>query len=122
MPYFFCHLKKGNNMKRIDTSIDGYRYVGINLTEQQYEDLCDLNILLITNKHRKNIPVFNMMLVLKILGLLPPEMVNKECTDSGNNNSNENFKEKFYRKFGRPRNGFSDFVRGKSYVLHTRKS
>ena len=91
-------------MNRIDTSIEGFRYVGINLTEQQFEDLTDLNILIMTNEHRQNIPVFNIMLVLKILGLLPPEMINEESGDNGDNNSNSDFKEQISRKFGRPRN------------------
>ncbi len=45
-------------MEKIDTSIDGFRYVGINLTQEQYEDLCCLNMLLM-GENRKNIPVFN---------------------------------------------------------------
>jgi hypothetical protein len=62
-------------MKQIDTTINGFKYVGINLTEQQYEDLCDLNALILMNNNRKNIPVFNIMLVLRILNLLPDNMM-----------------------------------------------
>lgn len=90
-------------MDRIDTSIEGYRYVGINLTEQQFEDLNDLGTLITANEHRQKIPVFNIMLVLKMLGLLPPEMVNEECPNNGDDNSDKNFKEQIRRKFGRPR-------------------
>lgn len=86
----------------IDTSIEGFRYVGINLTEEQYDDLCYLNIVLM-NEKRKNIPVFNTMLILKTLGLLPPEMVNEESSGHSNDNSNKDFKEDFYRKYGRPK-------------------
>lgn len=90
-----------NKSTRIDTSIDGFKYVGINITEQQFEDLCDLNMLIMCNENRKNIPVFNTMLVLKTLGLLPPEMV---C-DTGNDNSDSNSYEDIYnslqRKFGK---------------------
>lgn len=53
-------------MSRIDTSIEGFCYVGINLTEQQYEDLCDLNALILMNEHRQKIPVFNTMLDLTV--------------------------------------------------------
>lgn len=87
--------------KRIDTSIEGFRYVGINLTEQQYDDLCDLNALILANEHRQNIPVFNIMLVLKILGLLPLEMINKVCNNQSNNNFNSNSNERLQRKFGK---------------------
>lgn len=87
--------------KRIDTSIEGFRYVGINLTEQQYDDLCDLNALILANEHRQNIPVFNIMLVLKILGLLPLEMINKVGNNQSNNNFNSNSNERLQRKFGK---------------------
>lgn len=85
---------------KIDTSIDGFRYVGINLTEEQFEDLQTLNLLMQT-KDRKKIPVFDIMLMLKIMGLLNPEVVN----DCGGNDSdcdtNDNVNDSFQRKFGR---------------------
>lgn len=90
-------------MNKIDTSIDGYKYAGIKLTEQQFEDLNDLGILITANEHRQKIPVFNIMLVLKILGLLPPEMVNEKCADNSNDSTDKDFKEQLHRKFGRPR-------------------
>ena len=89
----------------IDTSIDGFKYVGINLTEEQFEELCDLNVVLL-NERRNSIPVFNIMLVLKTLGLLPPEMVDNESSNNGNGNSADDFKELFYRKYGKPRDEF----------------
>lgn len=88
-------------MNKIDTSLDGFRYVGINLTEQQYEDLSDLNTLILMNEHRQNIPVFNIMLVLKILGLLPPEMMCDSRNSNSNDNSNANINETLQRKFGK---------------------
>ena len=88
-------------MRRIDTSIEGFRYVGINITDKQYEDLCDLNALILMNEHRKKIPVFNTMLVLKILGLLPAEMVNNISHDKSNNDTNEDINETLQRKFGK---------------------
>lgn len=86
---------------RIDTSIDGFKYVGINLTKQQYEDLCDLNMLIICNENRRNIPVFNTMLVLKTLGLLPSEMVCDVGNDKSNGNSYEDIYNSLQRKFGK---------------------
>ena len=88
-------------MSRIDTSIDGFRYVGINLTEQQYTDLCDLNMLILADEHRQKIPVFNTMLVLKVLGLLPPEIVNEVSDSQADNNTNNDFTELLQRKFGK---------------------
>lgn len=88
-------------MKKIDTSIEGFRYAGIKLTEQQYEDLRDLNTLILMNEHRQNIPVFNIMLVLKILGLLPPEMVCDSRNSQSDNNSNTNINEMLESKFGK---------------------
>lgn len=87
-------------MAKIDTSMEGFEYVGIKLTEQQYEDLCDLNIALM-NEDRKYIPVFNTMVLLKILGLLPEEMLIESNTNSGENTSDS--REQYHRKFGRPR-------------------
>lgn len=88
-------------MKRIDTSIEGFQYVGINLTEQQYDDLSDLNALILANEHRQNIPVFNIMLALKILGLLPTEMIYDVSNNNTDNNSNENINDTLQRKFGK---------------------
>lgn len=82
-------------MARIDTSIDGYKHVGINLTEQQYEGLMDLNIVMM-HEDRKHIPVFNMMILLKTLGLLPKEML-------GNESPSDDIEpmERHSRKFGK---------------------
>lgn len=80
----------------IDTSIDGFRYIGINLTQEQFEDLQTLNLLM-TSKDRNNIPVFNIMIALKIMGLLKSETTS-ECSD---NKSNNDFDDVFQRKFGR---------------------
>ena len=87
-------------MKKVDTSIDGFRHVGINLTQQQYEDLCELNMLFV-GKQRKNIPIFNIMLVLKTLGLLPEEMLCDTGCDNSNSNTYEEIYESLERKYGK---------------------
>lgn len=87
-------------MGKIDTSIDGFRYVGINLTQEQYEDLCCLNMLLM-GENRKNIPVFNTMIVLKTLGLLPEEMLCDNSCDNTSGNTYEEVYQSFQRKFGK---------------------
>lgn len=83
-------------MSKIDTSIDGFEYVGIHLTEEQFSDLQTLNILM-QEKDRRDIPAFNMMVLLKTLGLLPKNISCDNSTDN-TNNSNDNLLE---RKFGR---------------------
>lgn len=86
----------------IDTSIEGFRYVGINLTKEQHQDLVALNISLMSGK-RDSIPVFNMMILLKILGLLPPEMICEVGDNQTGNDGGDDFREKFQRKFGKYR-------------------
>ena len=88
-------------MNRIDTSIKGYEHIGIKLTEQQFKDLNDLEMLVGMNEHRQKIPLFNTMAVLKVLGLLPPEMICDVSHDRADNDSNENIKETLQRKFGK---------------------
>ncbi len=87
-------------MSKIDTSIDGFKYVGINLTEKQYQDLCQLSILLM-NEDRKNIPVFNVMVLLKILGLLPTKMMYNSRNGDTGNYSDSNVNDTLQRKFGK---------------------
>ena len=82
---FFQRKQKDSG---IDTSVEGFRYVGINLTEKQYQD---------------SIPVFNMMVLLKILGLLPPEMICEVGNNQTGNDGGDDFREEFQRKFGKYR-------------------
>ena len=93
---FFQRKQKDSG---IDTSVEGFRYVGINLTEK---DLVALNISLMSGK-RDSIPVFNMMVLLKILGLLPPEMICEVGNNQTGNDGGDDFSEEFQRKFGKYR-------------------
>jgi hypothetical protein len=92
---------KKRSSKQIDTSRKGFEYVGINLTEKQYEDLKTLNAMILMDEHRQNIPVFNTMLVLKILGLLPSEMVRNVSNSNSDDNTNNDFNNYLERKFGK---------------------
>lgn len=87
-------------MKRIDTSIEGFEYIGIHLTEKQYEKLCFLNMVM-QGKDREDIPVFNMMILLKILGLLPEEMICDNSGNNGNNDADNSNKNLLEREFGK---------------------
>lgn len=93
-------FKKRRKPYKIDTSIEGFRYVGINLTEKQYDDLCQLNMLLM-GESRKGIPVFNTMVLLKTLGLLSKEILCDNCREDTNNDTNEDVKNSLERKFGK---------------------
>lgn len=86
---------------RIDTSKSGFEYVGIKLTDEQYQDLVTLNALILANEHRKDIPVFNTMLVLKFLGLLPSEMICDNGDNNTYNDTNDNISQSLQRKFGK---------------------
>lgn len=56
---------------KVDTSQKGFEYVGIKLSDEQFQDMCNLNLLWAND--RKDIPVFNMLVLMKVLGLLPSE-------------------------------------------------
>lgn len=87
----------------IDTSMKGFEYIGVKLTEQQFQDLCLLNTILIgkNDEHRQNIPVFNAVLFLKILGLLPNEMLCDTSADDADSNPDCKISQSFQRKFGK---------------------
>lgn len=91
--------KKKAKPYRIDTSQKGFEYVGIKLTDQQFKDVCDLNLL--WSDERKDIPAFNMLVLMKALGLLPPEMVRDSRSSDTDNNSSSNIYETLERKFGK---------------------
>ena len=79
---------------KVDTSQKGFEYVGIKLSDEQFQDMCNLNLLLAND--RKDIPVFNMLVLMKVLGLLPSEMMrDNESDDSGD--------DIYERKFGKIR-------------------
>lgn len=75
-------------MATIDTSIEAYRKIGINLTEKQFGSLCSLNFIAQGNEN-KDIPIHFIVMTLKALGLLPPELMceisNDKPTDDSKN-------------------------------------
>lgn len=62
------------NKSKVDTSIEGFKKIGIELTNEQYKELCQLNLELLSID-TKNIPVYGILLVLKTLNLLPENML-----------------------------------------------
>ena len=99
----FFKRKKKVKPYHVDTSQKGFEYVGIKLTEQQFQDLCDLNFLWIGNENRQLSPVFHILVLMKVLGLLPPEMINDRSRNNASNDYCNDRKELFQRKFGRIR-------------------
>ncbi len=73
-------------MNKIDTSIEGYKYIGINLSQEQLNDLSMINIMMKSDT-RKDIPVHCVLLVLKCLGLLPPELMCEVSNDKTADNA-----------------------------------
>lgn len=78
----------------IDTSKAGIEYAGIKLSEKEFSDICTLNQLS-TEPDRQNIPMFNAMLLLKVLGLLPESKLTGTEVDESNHD------EYLKRMFGR---------------------
>jgi len=94
-------------MSRIDTSIEGYRYIGINLTQEQLRDLFFINSMM-REDTGEGIPVHCVLLVLKCLGMLPSEMM---CdTVDGN--------EDLERKFGRMIHKKGENMKKNNIFLH----
>lgn len=91
--------KKRAKPYRVDTSQKGFEYVGIKLTDQQFQDVCNLNLL--WSDERKDIPAFNMLVLMKVLGLLPPEMVCDSRSNDADNNSASDIYDTLERKFGK---------------------
>lgn len=86
--------------KRFDTSRAGYEYIGVNLTEEQFSDLCMINIIM-NSEEGKRVPVFTLVLALKTLGLLKTEFKDDVGDSNANANLNDNRDDSFQRKFGR---------------------
>lgn len=87
-------------MGKIDTSIDGYRNIGINLTQEQFDDMAVINTMMAGNTG-KEIPVHCVLLVLKALGLLPPELVCNVSNDKTADDTQNVGNDKFQKRYGK---------------------
>ena len=87
-------------MSRIDTSIDGYKYIGINLSQEQLNDLGMINIMMKSDTGR-DIPVHCVLLVLKCLGLLPPELVCEVSNDKPTDNAEDVSDYELQKRYGK---------------------
>lgn len=84
--------------KQFSTFKEDFENIGIHLTDEQYSDLCDINLFM---KGMPDIPVYNIILVLKTLGLIPTKMIEQEANQDSNADFNCSFKDEFKRKFGK---------------------
>lgn len=75
-------------MSTIDTSKDAYRNIGINLTEEQFQNLFYLNMLANGNDN-KDIPIHFILMTLKSLGLIPTEQMREVCDHRSADNSED---------------------------------
>ena len=91
---------RGTGKKNIDTSLSGYSYMGVEISQEQLSDLACINTMMRSGS-LDDTPVHAIILVLKTFGLIPVKMINDEGSDSGDDNADDNFKDCFQRKFGR---------------------
>lgn len=96
----FATKRNSKKVKKIDTSIEGYEHIGIKLTEEQIRDLAMINIMM-AGATGMRIPVHCILLVLKVLGILPPELVSEVCNDEATDNTESVCKDEFKKRFGR---------------------
>jgi len=88
------------NHRELDTSIEGYAHIGIKLSQEQLSDLACINTMMRTGTF-DDVPVHAIILVMKTLGLLPPEIIDNECGNGCDDYANCDLKDSFQRKFGR---------------------
>lgn len=88
------------NLNRIDTSIEGYRYIGINLSQEQLNDLFTINTMM-KEGTGKDIPVHCVLLILKCLGLLPPELMCEVSNDKSADDSENVSDYEFQKRYGK---------------------
>lgn len=98
----FFKKKKKIKSHRVDTSQKGFEYVGIKLTDEQYQDLCLLNMKW-QEGYYKLVPEMYILVLMKVLKLLPSEMLYDNVDNLSADFSNTSIKESTERKFGRPR-------------------
>lgn len=98
----FFKRKKKTKPYRVDTSQKGFEYVGIKLTDKQFQNLCQLNMKW-QDGYYEMVPEMYILVLMKVLNLLPSEMLYDSGNSPSGNFSNSDIKEATERKFGRPR-------------------
>ena len=93
-------MEKKKRRRKVDTSISGYSYMGVQISQEQLSDLACINSMMRSGS-MDDTPVHAIILVLKTLGLIPAKMINDESSSGSDDNADDNFKDCFQRKFGR---------------------
>lgn len=85
-------------IKQFSTFKEDLENIGIHITDEQYSDLCEINLFM---KGMPDIPVYNILLILKTLGLIPTKMIEQEANQDSNADIDNGFQNEFNRKFGK---------------------
>lgn len=93
-------MRKKKRRRKVDTSISGYSFMGVQISQEQLSDLACINSMMRSGA-MDDTPVHAIILVLKTLGLIPAKMINDESSSGSDDNADDNFKDCFQRKFGR---------------------
>lgn len=91
--------KVGDGMSTIETSKESYKKIGINLTDEQYQNLFYLNMLANGNDN-KDIPIHFILMTLKALGLIPTEQMREISDSESAQNSEDICKDKLQQSVG----------------------
>lgn len=86
-------------MSTIDTSKEAYKKIGINLTDEQYQNLFYLNMLANGNDN-KDIPIHFILMTLKVLGLIPTEQMGEISDRESTQNSEDICKDELQQAVG----------------------
>ena len=86
-------------MSVFNTSREAYRKIGINLTEEQFEQMTLLNMMM-AGDTGKEVPLHCVLMFLKMLNVLPPEFV-CEIGDQNSADDSENARcKEFEQQYG----------------------
>lgn len=87
-------------MSKIDTSISGYKSIGINLTQEQLDDMAIINTMM-KEDTGKEVPVHCVLLILKSLKLLPPELMCEVSNDKTADDTQNICDYEFQKRYGK---------------------
>ena len=88
--------------KIFDTSKEAWAEIGISLTQEQYNDLCLINTMLVSDRARyRQTPVHYILLILKTLGLIGSEKADNEPIDISAEKAEQKRNNEFQETFGR---------------------
>lgn len=88
--------------KIFDTSKEAWAKLGISLNQNQYNDLCLINMMFAGDyKNDSPIPVHYILLVLKTLGLIGGKEADDQSVNIITEESKQKWDEKFQKTFGK---------------------